>query len=81
MRKNNIERSFFDFRRSKMSFMPDRLNWKDRMQFALGTAKGLLYLHEDCTNLIIHCDIKPQNIRLDDYCTNFQLWIGKDLED
>jgi serine/threonine protein kinase len=25
-------------------------------------------LHEECSNQIIHCDIKPQNILLDEYC-------------
>ncbi|PRQ35342.1 putative protein kinase RLK-Pelle-SD-2b family [Rosa chinensis] len=29
------------------------------------TAGGLLYLHEECSSQIIHCDIKPQNILLD----------------
>jgi serine/threonine protein kinase len=26
-----------------------------------------LYLHEECSTQIIHCDIKPQNILIDDY--------------
>ncbi|GKA70372.1 G-type lectin S-receptor-like serine/threonine-protein kinase LECRK3 [Tanacetum coccineum] len=30
-------------------------------------AKGLSYLHEECSTQVIHCDIKPQNILLDDY--------------
>ena len=33
----------------------------------MGIARGLLYLHEECSTQIIHCDIKPQNILLDDY--------------
>ncbi|KAL7609007.1 G-type lectin S-receptor-like serine/threonine-protein kinase At2g19130 [Lactuca sativa] len=41
------------------------LNWKTRYQIALGTAKGLVYLHEKCLDCIIHCDIKPDNILLD----------------
>ncbi|KAM7497570.1 hypothetical protein LguiA_021984 [Lonicera macranthoides] len=42
-------------------------NWSLRTRIAFGIARGLLYLHEECTTQIIHCDIKPQNILLDDY--------------
>ncbi|KAL4560966.1 hypothetical protein LXL04_033124 [Taraxacum kok-saghyz] len=41
--------------------------WKQRSYMAVGIAKGLSYLHEECSSQIIHCDIKPQNILLDDY--------------
>ncbi|XP_042478191.1 G-type lectin S-receptor-like serine/threonine-protein kinase At2g19130 [Macadamia integrifolia] len=40
------------------------LDWKIRYQIALGTARGLAYLHEKCRECIIHCDIKPENILL-----------------
>ncbi|KAH7285758.1 hypothetical protein KP509_33G044300 [Ceratopteris richardii] len=42
------------------------LDWNTRYKVALGTAKGLAYLHTDCRGKIIHCDIKPQNILLDE---------------
>ncbi|XP_074562962.1 G-type lectin S-receptor-like serine/threonine-protein kinase At2g19130 [Curcuma longa] len=45
------------------------LNWKTRYQIAVGTARGLTYLHEQCRDCIIHCDIKPENILLDDSLT------------
>ncbi|URE33795.1 serine threonine-protein kinase [Musa troglodytarum] len=41
------------------------LDWKTRYQIAVGTARGLAYLHEQCRDCIIHCDIKPENILLD----------------
>lgn len=41
------------------------LDWSQRFNIALGTARGLAYLHYDCNKRIIHCDIKPQNILLD----------------
>ncbi|KAL7608156.1 hypothetical protein Lser_V15G10908 [Lactuca serriola] len=45
------------------------LNWETRYQIALGTARGLVYLHEKCRDCIIHCDIKPENILLDaEFC-------------
>uniref|UniRef100_A0A2N9H9K5 non-specific serine/threonine protein kinase n=1 Tax=Fagus sylvatica TaxID=28930 RepID=A0A2N9H9K5_FAGSY len=43
-----------------------RPSWQQRMQIALGIARGLMYLYEECSTQIIHCDIKPQNILLDD---------------
>ncbi|GLJ35602.1 hypothetical protein SUGI_0715730 [Cryptomeria japonica] len=42
------------------------LDWELRVQIVLGTARGILYLHEECETPIIHCDIKPQNILLDE---------------
>ncbi|XP_052178980.1 G-type lectin S-receptor-like serine/threonine-protein kinase At2g19130 [Diospyros lotus] len=41
------------------------LDWKARYNIAIGTARGLAYLHEKCRDCIIHCDIKPENILLD----------------
>jgi hypothetical protein len=41
------------------------LSWETRYQIALGIARGLHYLHEKCRDCIIHCDIKPENILLD----------------
>ncbi|XP_027353145.1 putative receptor protein kinase ZmPK1 [Abrus precatorius] len=41
------------------------LDWSKRYEIALGTARVLAYLHEECQEWILHCDIKPQNILLD----------------
>ncbi|XP_058004918.1 proline-rich receptor-like protein kinase PERK2 isoform X6 [Hevea brasiliensis] len=41
------------------------LDWQKRMKIAIGSARGLRYLHEECEPRIIHLDIKPDNILLD----------------
>ncbi|XP_040377563.1 proline-rich receptor-like protein kinase PERK4 [Oryza brachyantha] len=47
--------------------------WPTRLRIALGSAKGLAYLHEDCQPRIIHRDIKSANILLDD---NFEAMVA-----
>ncbi|KAK4755748.1 hypothetical protein SAY87_009505 [Trapa incisa] len=42
----------------------EKLDWGIRYKVALGTAEGLMYLHEDCQRRIIHKDVKAANILL-----------------
>uniref|UniRef100_A0A0E0JM83 Protein kinase domain-containing protein n=1 Tax=Oryza punctata TaxID=4537 RepID=A0A0E0JM83_ORYPU len=40
------------------------LRWSQRFTIALGTARGLAYLHHECLEWVVHCDVKPENILL-----------------
>ncbi|CAN6297125.1 unnamed protein product [Urochloa humidicola] len=44
-----------------------KMPWPTRFAVAVGTARGITYLHEECRDCIVHCDIKPENILLDDH--------------
>ncbi|KAK2399539.1 rust resistance kinase Lr10 [Trifolium repens] len=41
------------------------LGWKKLHEIALGIARGIEYLHQGCDQRILHFDIKPQNVLLD----------------
>ncbi|XP_050271298.1 G-type lectin S-receptor-like serine/threonine-protein kinase SD2-5 isoform X1 [Quercus robur] len=42
------------------------LDWKLRKKIIIEIARGLSYLHEECRQKIVHLDIKPHNILLDE---------------
>jgi serine/threonine protein kinase len=41
------------------------LNWDKLQDISLGVAKGIEYLHQGCDQRIVHFDIKPHNVLLD----------------
>ena len=48
---------------------PDKrrlLDWSSRYNIIGGIARGILYLHEDSRLRIIHCDLKANNIILNE---------------
>ncbi|KAJ1284704.1 hypothetical protein BS78_03G225600 [Paspalum vaginatum] len=53
----SLDRHLFDTDRKP-------LPWRERYRIALGTARGLAYLHHECLEWVIHCDVKPENILL-----------------
>ncbi|XP_031115406.1 LEAF RUST 10 DISEASE-RESISTANCE LOCUS RECEPTOR-LIKE PROTEIN KINASE-like 2.1 isoform X2 [Ipomoea triloba] len=42
------------------------LNWQRKFEIAVGVARGIDYLHRGCNIQILHFDIKPHNILLDE---------------
>ncbi|XP_057811000.1 cysteine-rich receptor-like protein kinase 2 [Salvia miltiorrhiza] len=55
----SLDRFIFDSSNGKA------LNWEKRLEIIIGTAEGLVYLHENTKTRIIHRDIKASNILLD----------------
>ncbi|RXI08335.1 hypothetical protein DVH24_022479 [Malus domestica] len=62
MKNGSLDKWIFGSRYSRDKV----LDWQSRFDIAVGTAQGIAYFHEQCRDRIIHCDIKPENILLDE---------------
>ncbi|MED6217351.1 hypothetical protein PIB30_016975 [Stylosanthes scabra] len=59
----------FIIKRKESSSIDCNLDLNTLYKITIGIAKGLEYLHRGCSTRIVHLDIKPQNILLDeDFC-------------
>ncbi|KAH1044152.1 hypothetical protein GLYMA_09G216400v4 [Glycine max] len=45
---------------------PRTLSLNQRLNIMIDVASALHYLHHECEQMIIHCDLKPSNVLLDD---------------
>ncbi|KAL7251124.1 hypothetical protein ACSBR1_013036 [Camellia fascicularis] len=45
--------------------------WKERLKICIGVARGLQHLHSSVKHRVIHCNVKPANILLDEN------WVAK----
>ncbi|XP_028789060.1 putative proline-rich receptor-like protein kinase PERK6 [Neltuma alba] len=58
----------------------ETIDWETRKKIAIGSARGLEYLHDSCKPRIIHLDIKPANILLlEDFQPKVLLYISLEL--
>uniref|UniRef100_A0A5B6YRV3 non-specific serine/threonine protein kinase n=1 Tax=Davidia involucrata TaxID=16924 RepID=A0A5B6YRV3_DAVIN len=65
MLNGSLEKFIYNEKSSKER----QLGWETLYQIAVGIAQGLEYLHRGCNTRILHFDIKPHNILLDeDFC-------------
>ena len=48
------------------TYPPTTLNLGQRLNIIVDVASALHYLHRECEQLILHCDLKPSNVLLDD---------------
>ncbi|XP_030548580.1 G-type lectin S-receptor-like serine/threonine-protein kinase At5g24080 [Rhodamnia argentea] len=62
MKNGSLDKWIFPSSRSRNRL----LDWQTRFHIAIRMAQGIAYFHEQCRNRIIHCDIKPENILLDE---------------
>lgn len=66
VQNGSLDRWIFPREHDKKQLQGGCLPWKVRHQVAIDVARALHYLHNDCQSRILHLDVKPENILLDD---------------
>ncbi|XP_071723390.1 uncharacterized protein [Rutidosis leptorrhynchoides] len=56
-------------RTNEESSVPKSLNLLQRLSIAIDVACAIEYLHHNCETAVVHCDLKPSNVLLDEDMT------------
>ncbi|PNY03929.1 kinase-like protein [Trifolium pratense] len=60
---------------------PTTLGLGQRLNIIIDVAYALHYLHQECEQLVLHCDLKPNNVLVDDdmvaHVSDFRFWNSK----
>ena len=51
---------------TEQQYRTKKLSFTQRLNIAIDVASALDYLHHHCETTIVHCDLKPSNVLLDD---------------
>ena len=54
---------------TEQQYRTKKLSFTQRLNIAIDVASALDYLHHHCETTIVHCDLKPSNVLLDDDMT------------
>ncbi|KAK9081930.1 hypothetical protein Syun_030912 [Stephania yunnanensis] len=66
MPNGSLEKWLHPVRSDVERYITENLNLSRRLDTAIDVASALEYLHNQCKISIIHCDLKPSNILLDE---------------
>eukprot|EP01018_Ginkgo_biloba_P040619 Gb_39895 [translate_table: standard] len=69
MPKGNLENCLYGHSNASNGEDVCGLSFRERLNIAIDIAHGIEYLHHDCFMQIVHCDLKPSNVLLDDSMT------------
>ncbi|GAU15769.1 hypothetical protein TSUD_235850 [Trifolium subterraneum] len=62
----DVTREVSIIRKTFLTEPPTTLDLSHRLNIIIDVASALHYLHQECEQMVIHCDLKPSNVLLDD---------------
>lgn len=66
MPRGDLHAFLYSVQNDANTLTPNCITFAQRLCIVVDVADALQYLHHNCQGTIVHCDVKPSNILLDD---------------